>query len=190
MIGDPGGHRRCRRPPAAAKTGVRRTNIRDRADQIQSVLERQWAPRQRTPAPYPHCQAFANGGSEPLDVGRVDPPVAVRALPERRDAGGCAIHDAALDVNDSPLGISCHDLRHAEVAPATQPRAPLPTCWHGITKGLANRPYLGGQAVCTKQEWAVGCTAAHPLNEPANQGHVALCTDLASEPQAGTDHHR
>jgi hypothetical protein len=173
MSGDPGGHCRCRRPPAAAKTRVRSTKIIDRADQIHSVLESQWAPRQRPPSPCKRCQPFAECGIEPLDVGRVEHPVAVRAVPERLDAGGCAIHDAALNVNYSPLGIPFHDLRKAEVAPATQPRAPLPTCLHGITKGLANRPYIGAQAVCTKQEWAVGRTTAHPPHKTKKHGDVA-----------------
>ena len=31
---------------------------------------------------------------------------------------------------------------------------------------------------------------AHPLYEPANQGHVTRLTDLTGEPQAGMDHHR
>ena len=85
---------------------------------------------------------------------------------------------------------SLHDLRHAAVAPATPPRAPLPTGLHGITTSLAHRPYIGADAVRTTHEWAVCRSAAHPRHEPANQGQVALYTDLASEPHAGTDHQR
>ena len=164
--------------------------MRDRADQIHSVLERQWAPRQRPPSPCQRCQALAEWGLAPLDVGRVEHAVAVRAVPARLDAGGWAIHEAALEVNDAPRGIPFHDLRHAAVAPATPPRAPLPTCLHGLTTRLANRPYIGAEAVRTTPEGAVCRTAAHPLNEPAHQGQVARSTDLASEPQAGTDHQR
>ena len=121
----------------------------DCADQLPSVLERQGAPRQRPPAPSQRCPAFATGGMAPRAVGRVEHPVAVRALPERLAAGGCALHEAALDVHDSPLGLAWHDLRHAARAPATPPRAPLPTGGHGMTTGLANRPSRGAHAFWT-----------------------------------------
>jgi hypothetical protein len=118
----------------------------DRAEPIHAVLERQWVPRQHPPLPGQRGQAFAAGSLEPLEVGRMDHPVAVRAVAERLDAGGWAIHDAALEGHDSPLGLPCHDLRQAAGAPATPPRAPRPTGRPGITTGLAHRPYGGAQA--------------------------------------------
>src|SRR5438034_11835596 len=41
-----------------------------------------------------------------LDVGRVDHAVALGPTPERLNARGRAIHDAAFDVDDAPLGIA------------------------------------------------------------------------------------
>ena len=190
LIGDPGGHRRCRRPPTAAKTRVWRTKLRDRAAPIPSVLERQWTPRPRPPSPGQHGQAFAACDIEPLEVGRMDHPVAARAVPERLDVGGCAIHEAAVAAHDSPLGLPLHDLRHAEVAPATPPRAPLPPGLHGITTGLTKRPSRGAHAVGTQHEGAVRCPAAQPRQEPSPPGPGALDTDCSRAPHAGTDPQR
>jgi hypothetical protein len=94
------------------------------ADQLHAVLERQGAPRQRLPSPCQRCQACAACGLKPLDLGWGAHPGAVRAAPERLDAGGWAIHDAALEGSSARRGILLHALRHAEVAPAMQPRTP------------------------------------------------------------------
>jgi hypothetical protein len=40
---------------------------------------------------------------QPLDIGGVDHPSALRATHERLNACRCAIHDAALGLDDTPL---------------------------------------------------------------------------------------
>src|SRR5262249_4221051 len=62
-------------------------------------------------------------------------------------------------------------------------------CMHGVTKGLANRPDVGHQAIGADQEGMTGCTAPHPLDQPPNQEQVTLLADLAAQPQARLDHH-
>lgn len=93
-------------------------------------------------------------------------------------------------VDDAPLGVALHDLGDADVAPGAQPGTPRSSHALRVAKRLADSPYIRAQAVGTDQERAVCGTAAHPLNAPTHQRHVALSTDLTSEPHAGADHPR
>ena len=60
---------------------------------------------------------------------------------------------------------------------------------HGIAKGLADSPDGGAQAIGADQQRTMRGTAMSPLNQPPEQCHVALLTDLTAKPQARLDHH-
>ena len=189
MIRDPSGHRRCGPATGMGQTRMRCAKIIDRTDQIHPMLQRQRAARQRPTAACQRGQTLTKRRVQPLDVRRVDHAVALRATPERLNACGRAIHDAALDVDDAPLGVALHDLGDADVAPGAQPGTPVGSRPDRIAKGLANRADIGAQAIGTEQQRAMEGTGAHPLDQPPDQRHVALLADLASQPQAGADHH-
>ena len=111
------------------QTRMRGTEIIDRTDQIHAVLQRQRVACERAASAGQRRQTLPKRCVEPFDVRCIDHPGPVRSAPERLDAGGCAIHDTALNVDHPPLGIALHDLRDAEVAPGAQPRAArLPVC--------------------------------------------------------------
>ena len=190
MLRDPAGHRWCRRAPTAAQTRVRGTKVIDRTEQIHPVLERPRAPRPCPPSTCQRGQPCTACGVKPLDVRRDEHPGSVCSTPAPLHAYGRAIHEAALDVNDAPLGIALHDRCEADGTPRPPPGTPVcsPPDW--IATGLANRATRGAQAVGAAQERAVGGTAAHPRHEPAHPRHVARRTDRTAEPHAGTDPHR
>ena len=165
------------------------TKIIDRTDQIHPMLQRQRAACQRPATACQRRQALTERRVQPLDVGRVDDAVPLRAAPERLDACGRAIHDATLDVDHPPLLVALDDLGDADVAPRTQPGPSARPRVHGIAKGLAHRPDIGAQAIRTEQQRTMGRTAPHPLDQPPDQRHVTLRADLAGQPQARPDHH-
>ena len=81
-----------------------RAKIIDRAYQIHAVLQRQRAARERAPSACQRGQTRTERGVEPLDVGRIDDPVALRAPSERLDACWRAIDNATFGLDHpSPL---------------------------------------------------------------------------------------
>lgn len=173
-----------------AQTFVRRAKVIDRPDQIHPVMPCQRATGQCSALPRQRRQTFSECGVQPLERGRVDHAVALRAMPEPLDARWRAIHHAVFDVDHTPLRIGLDDLRHTDVFPGVQPRASMGTCPHRVTTCLTDGPYLGIQAVDTNQERAGSCTAAHSLDEAPNQRPVAVGAHLASQPQPRADHQR
>ena len=98
MLGDASGHRggpltRCRAHCRGrqAETRVHRAKVRDRADQVHPVLQRQCVARQRAAATGQRCQPLPERGVEALNGGRVDHPAALRAAPQGLDASGRAV---------------------------------------------------------------------------------------------------
>ena len=96
MIRDASGHRRCGPATGGGQTRMWRAKIIDGPDEIHTVLQRQRTARQCTPAACQRGQPLTERGVEPLDVGRIDDPAALRAPSERLDACRRAIHNAAF----------------------------------------------------------------------------------------------
>jgi len=188
MIRDASSHRRCGPASDGGETRMWRAKIIDRTDQVHPMLQRQRVTRQRSPSACQRGQPLTECRIEPLDVGRVDDPVSLRAPSERLHACRRAIDNAALDVDDTPLRIALHDLSEADVAPRTQPRPSALPRVYGLAKRLPHSPDIGHQAVRTDQQGTVGCTALHALDQPPDQDHITLLADLAAEPQARADH--
>src|SRR5882724_12655782 len=102
-----------------------------------------------SPRGLPGSRSFLSTNGSHLDVRGVDHPVSLRATPERLDTCGRAIHDAPLDVDDTPLGIALHDRGDEDMAPQTKPGPSTCTRVHGITKGLPHGPDVRHQAIGT-----------------------------------------
>src|SRR5262250_2338991 len=144
---------------------------------------------QRATATRQRRQPLTERRIQALDIGRVDDAGALRALPQCLDARWRAIHNAALNVDHTALCVALDDLRDADVAPRAQPGTPVCSCPDGIATGLAHRANIGAQAIGTQQQWTMEGTGAHPLDQSPDQWHIALLTDLTSQPQAGGDHY-
>src|SRR5437870_7040345 len=188
MIGDPGGHGR-RRLLGTAQTLMRRAKVIDRAYQEHPLVQRQGLACQ-CPAPTRQgSETFTERRVEPFDVRRVDHPVALRATSERLDACRCAIDNAALRLNDATTLVAFDHLGDQDVAPGPQPRPPARARAHGIATGLAHRSDVSTQPISTDQQRTGRGAAADALDQPPDQGHVALLADLAAQPQAGLHHH-
>jgi hypothetical protein len=117
MISTASGHGRRRALTSAAQTRVWGAKVIDRADQIHALLQGECAARQCPTAARQRRQALTERRVESLDVRRVDDPVALRAAPEGLDACRRASHNAALDLDQMPLGLALHDLGDTEMAP-------------------------------------------------------------------------
>src|SRR5215471_8609932 len=90
---------------------------------------------------------------------------------------------------DATTLIAFDHLGDQDMAPRTQPGPSALARRHGVTKGLANRPDVGHQAIGTDQQGMTCRTAPHALDQPSDQGQVTLLTDFAAQPQARLDHH-
>src|SRR5439155_14353038 len=131
MIGDASGHRRCGLAAGMGQTLVRCADVIDRPDQIPAMLQGQRAACERPASARQRRQTLTERGVQSLDVRRVDHAVSLRATPERLDAGGRAIHDAPLDIDDTPLGVALHDLGDQDMAPLTKSGPSTRTRVHG-----------------------------------------------------------
>jgi hypothetical protein len=100
------------------------------------------------------------------------------------------LHNAALDLDYSPSLVAHNHLCDEEPFPGAQPWTPARACVHRVAEGLAQGPDIGTQPIGTKQDCASQGTCAHLFDQASDQGQVTVFTDLASEPQPGTDHHR
>jgi hypothetical protein len=119
-----------------AQTFVRRAEVIDRPDQIQFVMQCQRATCQCAASPRQRRQTFSERGVQPLDIGRVDHAVALRAMPEHLDARWRTIHNAAFDVDHTPLRIALDNLSNTDVFPGVQPRASM-----GVRSKNLNVPF-------------------------------------------------
>src|SRR5262245_6084945 len=188
MVGDPCCHGR-RRLQGTAQTLMRHAKIIDRPHHEHPLVQCQGLACQRPATTSQGSKPFTERRVEPFDVRRVDHPVALRATSERLDACRRAINNAALRVDNATTLVAFDHLGDQDVAPGLQPRPPARARAHGIAKGLANRPDVGAQPIGTDQQRTVHGTAADTLEQPPDQGHVALLADLAAQPQAGLHHH-
>src|SRR5882724_4089483 len=167
-----------------------RTEVVDRTHQIHPVLQC-WHPSCQGPAAAcQRCQAFAERRVQALDIGGVDDTWALRALSECLNARPCAIHETAFNLDHAPLRIALHDRRKADMAPGAQAGTPQRSRLHRITERLPNGTNVGAQPISTEQHRVLQGTGAHPLDQTPNQRHVPRLADVASQPQAGADHHR
>jgi hypothetical protein len=110
MIRAPGSHGRCPlyTPPTGprageAQTRLIRTEVVDRTDQIHTVPQGWCTSRQRSPSACQRGPPLTKRRVQPLDVRRVDSPVAWRAASERLDARGRPSHDAAFHLPNAML---------------------------------------------------------------------------------------
>src|SRR6266446_2580686 len=101
MIRDASGHRRCCPATGGGQTRMWRAKIIDCTNKIHAVLQRQRTARQRATSACQRGQTLTERGVEPLDVSRIDDPVALRAPSERLDACRRAM-DAAGAVHPCP----------------------------------------------------------------------------------------
>src|SRR5438093_12919956 len=74
------------------------------------------------------------------------------------------------------------------MTPRTEPGPSALPRVHGIAKCLPNGSDVGTQPVGADQQRTVRGTAAHPLDQLPDQGHVTLLADLAAQPQTCLDH--
>src|SRR6266545_5037303 len=174
MIANASNHSRGPLATGMGQTRMRCTEIIDRTDQIHAMLQRQRVACQRAASTGQRRQTLPKRRIQSLDVRRVDHAVALGPTPEYLHACGRASHDAAFDVDNTPLDISFHDLCDAEVPPRAQPRTPGGPGLDRIAKRLANRPNVRAQPIGTEQEWPTEGTGAYPLDQPPDQSHITL----------------
>src|SRR5439155_19510092 len=120
MIRDASGHGR-RRDTSVAETRVRCAKVIDRAEQVHAMLQRQCVACERPATARQRCEAFPERRVEPLNGGRVDDAVALRAASQRLHACRCAIYHATLRCDDATTLVALHDFRDEELAPRTEP---------------------------------------------------------------------
>src|SRR6266567_967830 len=155
MIRDASGHRRCCPATGGGQTRMWRAKIIDCTDEIHTVLQRQRAARQRATSACQRGQTLTERCVEPLNVGRIDDPVALRAPSERLDACRRAIDNAAFGLDHpSPL-VALDDLGDQDIAPWTQPGSSTRARVHGIAKAFPNGSDVGHQAISTDQQATV-----------------------------------
>jgi hypothetical protein len=188
MVGDPRGHGR-RRLLRMGQTRMRRAKVIDRTHQEHPFVQRQGLAGQRPATTHQWREAFPERRVQSLNVRGIDHAVPLRPAAERLHACRRAIDNAAVGCDHpSPL-VPLDNLGDQDIAPGAQPWPPARARVHGIAKGLPNRPDGGHQAIGTDQQGTTCRTAPHPLDQPPDQGQVALLTDLAAQPQARRDHH-
>ncbi len=95
MIGDLSRHGR-RHLLGAVQTRMRCANVRDRAHQAHPLVQRQGLACQPPATTRQRSEAFTERRVQPLDVRRIDDPVALRATSERFAACGRAIDKLAI----------------------------------------------------------------------------------------------
>src|SRR5438874_313544 len=188
MVSDPSRHGwRCLLD--GVETLVRRAKIIDRAHQEHALVQGQGLACQRPAPTRQRREAFPERRVQPLDICGVDDAVALRAPSERLDACGRAVDNAAVGLDDTALLVALHHLGDQDVAPWTQPWPSARARAHRIAKGLANRSDVRMQPISTEQQRTGRGAAADALDQPPDQGQVALLADLAAQPQAGLHHH-
>src|SRR5438270_2563833 len=188
MVGDPCCHGR-RRLWGTAQTLMRHAKILDRPHHAHPLVQWQGLACQRPAPTRQGSKPFTERRVEPFDVGRVDHPVALRATSARLDACWRGINKAALRVNDATtLGAFDH-VGAQDGAPGPQPRPPARARAHGLATGRAHRSDGRTQPISTAQQRTGRGAAADALDQPPDQGQVALLADLAAPPQAGLHHH-
>ena len=86
MIRDASGHRWCGPATGVGQTRMRGAEIIDRTDQIHAMLQRQGVACQRSATACQRREAFPERRVQPLNVRRIDDPIALRPVSERLHA--------------------------------------------------------------------------------------------------------
>ena len=167
---------------------MRRAKVRDRAYQEHALVQRQGVASQRPTTARQWREVFSECRVQPFDVRGVDHPVPLRAASERLHACRRAIHNTAFGLDHTPPLVALDDLGDADIAPRTE-LWPFTLTRMRDREGFPNSPDVGHQAISTDQEGPMCRTASYPLDQPPDQGHVTLLTDLAAQPQPRRDHH-
>ena len=107
---------------------MRRTKVRDRAHPEHPLVQCQGLACQRPAPPRQRRQAFPERRVEPLDVRRIDDPVALRAPSERLDAYRRAIDHAACRVDDATTLVATPWAIRMLRQGRNRGRPPLPVC--------------------------------------------------------------
>src|SRR5262252_4256707 len=187
MVSDPSGHSR-RRLLHMGQTLMRRAKVIDCAYQEHPLVQRQSVTGQCPATARQRCEVFPKRRVEPLNVGRIDHSVPLRSATKRLHTCRRALDNAAFGLNHTPSLIALDDLGDQDMAPPRQPWPSTLARMHRIAKGLPDGPEVRHQAIGTDQQRTTCRTAPHPLDEPPDQGQVALLADLAAQPQARRDH--
>src|SRR6266446_7623670 len=141
------------------------TKIIDGTDEIPAVLQRQRTARQRATTACQRGETRTAWGVQPLNGGRSDDAVALRAPSERLDACWRAIDNAPFGLDHpSPL-VALDDLGAQDMTPGTQPGSSTRACMHGVAKGLPHGPDGGHHTIGTAQQRTPGHTAPHALDQ-------------------------
>src|SRR6266849_4408778 len=165
MIRDASGHRRCCPATGEGQTRMWRAKIIDCTNKIHAVLQRQRTARQRATSACQRGQTLTERGVEPLDVGRIDDPVALRAPSERLDACRRAIDNAAFGLDHPSPCVALEDLGDQDMAPGTQPGSSTRARVYGIAEGLPNGSDGGHQAISTDQQGTMCRAAPHAFDQ-------------------------
>src|SRR5258708_27432052 len=102
MIGDPCSHGRRGLGPDMTQTRVRGAEVVDGTNEIHAMLQRQRATYQGPASARQRSEALTKRRIEPFDVGGVDHPSAVRATPQRLDAGRRATDNSPVCLTNVP----------------------------------------------------------------------------------------
>jgi hypothetical protein len=200
MICDASSNGRCPPQPPALTVGqvernaqalMIRAEVVHRAHQIHPVEQGGHLPRQRPPAANQGCDPRPEGGVQPLDVGCVDHPPALRLLHQGIDLGLRALHYASRHADHTLLGILLDHLCDEDTILRSQTGTPsLPG--DGFPEGLTNGINVCLTAIHTEQQGTTQRAVPHPLHQRAHQVLVTVLADLSTQPQAGLnlDRHR
>src|SRR5262249_61236335 len=139
MVGDPSRHGwRCLLD--GVETLVRRAKVIDRAHQEHPLVQGQGLACQRPAPARQRREAFPERRVQPLDVRCIDDAVALRAPSERLDAGGRAVDNAAVSLDDTAPLVVLEHLVDQDVAPGAQPGPAALACGPGVATGSAESP--------------------------------------------------
>jgi hypothetical protein len=130
---------------------MRCAQVIDSAHHEHPLVQRQGLTGQRPAPARQRREAFPKRGVQPLNVGRIDHAVPLRAASERLHTCWRASDNAALGLDDTPPLIAFDHLGDQDVAPRTQAwSSPLARAY-GIAKGLPNSPVIRNNIILSIQ---------------------------------------
>ncbi len=162
------------------------TEVVDRADQVQTVLQAGGLTSQRASTTDQSAQARAKGRVQAFNVSGMDGRGRLGLLQHGFDLGGCALHDPTQHTDDPMAGIPFDDLRNQDAVPRTQSRSARLARGQRFTQDLLNRADIGTKAIRAESQRPTQGAGSNFLHELNNQVIVALCTHRPTQPQAAT----
>jgi hypothetical protein len=145
-------------PPSASnrqgqtQTIVKRTEVVDRTDQIQSRLQRLRCAQQRPAAASQARQALSEGGIQPFDASGVNGVCALRPVQQVRDEVGTPLNDTTFD-RQAFSRSSLDDLNDSDVRPGEQVRSASSSGGQRRTKAFPDGGHVVGQAIHRPHQW-------------------------------------